>query len=237
MRILVVGDGCIDEYRYGEIRRVNPESTAPLLNFEDSEEKLGMAFNVAKNLQAFGAEVTLCVSEEISRKIRYIDRRTGEHLLRVDQDVEAKPYDFGVPMEGFDAIVISDYNKGHIWDETIQELRAQFDGPIYMDTKKRNLAKFPNIYIKINQRELYDSTSLPTPEHLIVTYGSKGCGYRDKVYPAKPIEVVDVCGAGDVFLAAMVVKHLETGDMGVALPYANEKAAISCQSLGAVCVS
>jgi len=237
MRILVVGDGCIDEYRYGEIRRVNPESTAPLLNFEDSEEKLGMAFNVAKNLQAFGAEVTLCVSDEISRKIRYIDRRTGEHLLRVDQDVEAKPYDFGVPTEGFDAIVISDYNKGHVLTETILQLRQQFEGPIYMDTKKRNLADFPDIYIKINQRELYDSTSLPDSEYLIVTYGAKGCGYKDKLYPAKPIEVVDVCGAGDVFLAAMVVKHLETGDMGIALPFANEKAAISCQSLGTVCVS
>jgi bifunctional ADP-heptose synthase (sugar kinase/adenylyltransferase) len=237
MRILVIGDACIDEYRYGEIRRVNPESTAPLLNFENSEEKMGMAFNVAQNLKAFGADVTLCVSEQLSRKIRYIDRRTGEHLLRVDQDVEAQPYNFSAPIKDFDAIVISDYNKGYVWNETIKELRTQFDGPIYMDTKKRNLADFPDIYIKINQRELYDSKSLPEPEYLIVTYGAKGCGYRDKVYPAKPIEVVDVCGAGDVFLAAMVVKHLETGDMGIALPFANEKAAISCQSIGAVCVS
>lgn len=237
MRILVIGDVCIDEYRYGEIRRVNPESTAPLLNFQDSEEKMGMAFNVAQNLKAFGADVTLSVSQEISRKIRYIDRRTGEHILRVDQDVEAQPYNFSVPLKDFDAIVISDYNKGFVWNETIKELRHQFKGAIYMDTKKRNLADFPDIYIKINQRELYDSKSLPEPQHLIVTYGAKGCGYRDKVYPAKPIEVVDVCGAGDVFLAAMVVKHLETGDMGIALPFANEKAAISCQSIGAVCVS
>ncbi len=43
MRVLVIGDACIDEYRYGEIRRVNPESTAPLLTFERSEERLGMA--------------------------------------------------------------------------------------------------------------------------------------------------------------------------------------------------
>jgi len=237
MRILVIGDACIDEYRYGEITRVNPESTAPLLNFENSEEKMGMAFNVAQNLKAFGADVTLCVSEQLSRKIRYIDRRTGEHLLRVDQDVEAQPYDFSVPLQDFDAIVISDYNKGFVWVKTIKELRHQFKGAIYMDTKKRNLADFPDIYIKINQRELSDSTSLPESEHLIVTYGSKGCGYKDKVYLAVPIEVVDVCGAGDVFLAAMVVKHLETGDMSIALPFANEKAAISCQSIGAVCVS
>ena len=236
MRILVIGDVCIDEYRYGEIRRVNPESTAPLLNFENSEEKMGMAFNVAQNLKALGADVILSVSQEISRKIRYIDRRTGEHLLRVDQDVQAKPYKVGSKYF-FDAIVISDYNKGFITDETIWKLRQKFQGPIYMDTKKQNLADFPGVYIKINQRELYESTSIPEPDKLIVTYGAKGCGSKESLYPAKVIEVVDVCGAGDVFLAAMVFKHLETGDMDIALPFANEKAALSCQSLGAVCVS
>ena len=137
MRILVIGDVCIDEYRYGEIRRVNPESTAPLLNFQDSEEKMGMAFNVAQNLMALGAEVIMSVSEEISRKIRYIDRRTGEHLLRVDHDVQAKPYKVG-SKDMFDAIVISDYDKGFITDEVIWKFRQKFRGPIYMDTKKKN---------------------------------------------------------------------------------------------------
>jgi len=237
MRILVIGDACIDEYRYGEIRRVNPESSAPLLNFLDKEEKMGMAYNVAQNLQSFGVDVVVSFGAELSRKVRYIDRRTGEHLLRVDKDLEAKPYQFHHKFDEFDAIVISDYNKGYIWDQTITELREQFDGPIYMDTKKKNLADFPNIYIKINQRELYESTSLPEPDKLIVTYGAKGCGYKESLYPAKVIEVVDVCGAGDVFLAAMVFKHMETGNMDIALPFANEKAAISCQSIGAVCVS
>jgi D-beta-D-heptose 7-phosphate kinase/D-beta-D-heptose 1-phosphate adenosyltransferase len=150
--------------------------------------------------------------------------------------VRAKPYKTGSKYF-FDAIVISDYDKGFITDEVIWKFRQKFRGPIYMDTKKKNLADFPGIYIKINQRELYESTSIPDPEHLIVTYGAKGCGYKESLYPAKVIEVVDVCGAGDVFLAAMVYKHLETGDMGQALPFANEKAAISCQSIGAVCVS
>jgi bifunctional ADP-heptose synthase (sugar kinase/adenylyltransferase) len=236
MRILVIGDACIDEYRYGEIRRVNPESSAPLLNFLDKEEKMGMAFNVAKNLRSFGAVVELLVPTEMSRKIRYIDRRTGEHLLRVDHDVQAQSCLIGSKYM-FDAIVISDYDKGFVTNEGIQKLRKRFKGPIYMDTKKHNLADFAGIYIKINERELYESTSLPEPDKLIVTYGAKGCGYKESLYPAKVIEVVDVCGAGDVFLAAMVFKHMETGDMGIALPFANEKAAISCQSIGAVCVS
>jgi len=237
LKILVIGDVCIDEYRYGAICRVNPESTAPLLSFDSSEEKMGMAVNVAQNLRSFGASVKLCVSDKISRKIRYIDRRTGEHLLRVDHDVEATPYNFSKDLADFDAIVISDYDKGFVLTKTIKDLRSQFVGPIYMDTKKLDLADFSDIFIKINERELGEATSVPSLDKLIVTYGSKGCGYMDKMYAARPIEVVDVCGAGDVFLAAMVYKHMETGNIAMALEFANEKAALSCQSLGTVCVS
>ena len=236
MNILVIGDSCIDEYRYGDITRVNPEATVPLLSYEKSEERFGMAQNVYQNLIRLGMNAEFHGPEVLSRKIRYIDRRTGNHLLRVDMDVISVPY---VPKQtyDYDAIVISDYNKGFITEEVILEVRNRFSGPIYMDTKKTNLSKFKDIYIKINQRELYESTSMPERDKLIVTYGTRGCGYMDNIYPVKTIEVVDVCGAGDVFLAAMVVKHLETGDMNIALPFANEKAALSCQSLGTVCVS
>ena len=236
MNILVIGDSCIDEYRYGDITRVNPEATVPLLSYEKSEERFGMAQNVYQNLIRLGMNAEFHGPEVLSRKIRYIDRRTGNHLLRVDMDVISVPY---APKQtyDYDAIVISDYNKGFITEEVILEVRNRFSGPIYMDTKKTNLSKFKDIYIKINQRELYESTSMPERDKLIVTYGARGCGYMDNIYPVKAIEVVDVCGAGDVFLAAMVVKHLETGDMNIALPFANEKAALSCQSLGTVCVS
>ena len=236
MNILVIGDSCIDEYRYGDITRVNPEATVPLLSYEKSEERFGMAQNVYQNLIRLGMNAEFHGPEVLSRKIRYIDRRTGNHLLRVDMDVISVPY---APKQtyDYDAIVISDYNKGFITEEVILEVRNRFSGPIYMDTKKTNLSKFKDIYIKINQRELYESTSMPERDTLIVTYGARGCGYMDNIDPVKTIEVVDVCGAGDVFLAAMVVKHLETGDMNIALPFANEKAALSCQSLGTVCVS
>jgi len=235
MRVLVIGDACIDEYRYGEIRRVNPESSAPLLTFVRTEERLGMAYNVAANLKSFGITALLRVPSQMSRKIRYVDLRTQDHLLRVDHDVEPEPY--MVEAYDYDAIVISDYDKGFVTDEAIHAIRAAFKGPIYMDTKKPNLGDFPSIYIKINERELFESTSLPDPEMLIVTYGAKGAGHLKQLHRAPATEVVDVCGAGDVFLAALVAKHLETQDMDTAIQFANEKAAKSCTYMGTVCVS
>jgi D-beta-D-heptose 7-phosphate kinase/D-beta-D-heptose 1-phosphate adenosyltransferase len=236
MRVLVIGDACIDEYRYGDIRRVNPESTAPLLTFTRNQERLGMAYNVAANLKSFGATAHIRVPSKLSRKIRYVDLRTQDHLLRIDHDVEPKPYTIEATYD-YDAIVISDYDKGFVTDKVIHEIRAAFKGPIYMDTKKPNLGDFSNIYIKINERELLDSISLPNYGMLIVTYGAKGAAYLRQMHRAPATEVVDVCGAGDVFLAALVAKHLETQDMDTAIQFANEKAAKSCTYMGTVCVS
>ena len=234
MRVLVIGDACIDEYRYGVINRINPESTAQLLSFVKKDERLGMAYNVADNLRSFGVEVDLMVPTEVSRKVRFIDMRTGDHLLRVDEDVICAPY---VPQEkyDYDAIVISDYNKGFITTEAVREIRNTFGGLMYMDTKKTDLAKFNGIMLKINELEYHNAQSLN--DNYVVTRGAKGCIYTGIEYPVEQIDVVDVCGAGDVFLAAMVAEHLRTDTMSKALTYANKKAAESCTKLGTVCVS
>jgi D-beta-D-heptose 7-phosphate kinase/D-beta-D-heptose 1-phosphate adenosyltransferase len=234
MRVLVIGDACIDEYRYGVINRVNPESTAPLLNFVKIDERLGMAYNVCDNLRSFGVEVDLVVPTEISRKVRYIDMRTGDHLLRVDEDVICESY---APQEvyDYDAIVISDYNKGFITTEAVKSIRSAFKGQMYMDTKKTDLVKFNGIMLKINELEYHNAQTLN--DNYVVTRSAKGCIYSGVEYPVQPIEVVDVCGAGDVFLAAMVAEHLRTDNMSLALKYANNKAAESCTKLGTVCVS
>ena len=60
-RIVVVGDIMIDCYTYGKINRLNPESAAPLITINDSQEdyRLGGAGNVALNARALGAKVDL----------------------------------------------------------------------------------------------------------------------------------------------------------------------------------
>ena len=69
MNILVIGDSCIDEYRYGDITRVNPEATVPLLSYEKSEERFGMAQNVYQNLIRLGMNAEFHGPEVLSRKL------------------------------------------------------------------------------------------------------------------------------------------------------------------------
>jgi len=53
-KILLIGDNCLDVYRYGSVDRISPEAPVPVFKFSHEETKPGMAGNVARNLEALG---------------------------------------------------------------------------------------------------------------------------------------------------------------------------------------
>ena len=58
-RLLVVGDVILDRYWHGPTKRVSPEAPVPVVLVEQTEERPGGAGNVAVNVRALGAQVTL----------------------------------------------------------------------------------------------------------------------------------------------------------------------------------
>jgi len=58
-RVLVVGDQMLDEYLHGEIGRISPEAPVPVMHLQRSESRLGGASNVARNVAALGAHVSV----------------------------------------------------------------------------------------------------------------------------------------------------------------------------------
>lgn len=230
-KVLLIGDSCVDEYQYGTVDRISPEAPVPIFNYLYSEERPGMVLNVKENLQKHGMEVT-CFSSDLSRKIRVVDLRTKQHLLRIDKDVVVKEplfFDSKIP-NSYDGIVVSDYDKGYITYEVLEELSNLFSGPIYVDTKKKDLKRLKGCIVKINEQEKNQCISLPS--ELIVTLGSRGAVYKDKEYVSEKVEVSDVCGAGDTFLAALVCWHLYTGNIKQAIIMANKAAAVTVQHFG-----
>src|ERR1700755_3630037 len=57
--ILVIGDLMIDHYIWGDATRLSPEAPVPIVNVKNESTTLGGAANVAQNLVALGARVTL----------------------------------------------------------------------------------------------------------------------------------------------------------------------------------
>jgi D-beta-D-heptose 7-phosphate kinase/D-beta-D-heptose 1-phosphate adenosyltransferase len=235
--VLLVGDSCVDEYCYGSIDRLSPEAPVPILKFLTTTLNPGMAANVKANLVAFGLDVAFITNGEKITKTRYVETRSGQHLLRVDTDIDLLPWSgyHPVSLDEYDAIVISDYNKGFVTYEAIEKLRNDFEGPIFIDTKKRDLARFDGCYVKINELEFNARTS--SCKNLIVTKGRLGAMYADTLYPTVQQDVVDVCGAGDTFLAALAYEFLNTNSIVQAMHFANKCSAITVGHRGVYALS
>ncbi len=113
LRVVVLGDVMIDNYLWGDVKRISPEAPVPVVSVTQTENRLGGAANVALNVAALGAEVHVCavvgnddkavLLEECFAKsgleagalVRSDERPTtvktriisdGQHLLRVDQE-------------------------------------------------------------------------------------------------------------------------------------------------------
>ncbi len=59
LHAVVVGDVMLDNYWWGEVERISPEAPVPIVRLKKRESRLGGAANVALNLRALGAKVTL----------------------------------------------------------------------------------------------------------------------------------------------------------------------------------
>lgn len=229
--ILLIGDSCLDVYQYGTVDRISPEAPVPVFKPTHEERRPGMAANVNANLKALGLEVSFITGKE-SVKTRLIDYKSRQQLLRIDEDVKNEPvvFETAIP-QVYHAIVISDYNKGLVTYELIKNLREEFPGPIFVDTKKTDLAQLEGCIVKINELEY--NARVSDCSNLIVTVGRNGAIYKEHIFPAPEIEVTDVCGAGDTFLSALTYQYLiSDGNMERSIQFAVRASAITVQHTG-----
>jgi len=243
MKVLVVGDACEDVYVYGASNRLAPEAPVPVFVPRQSTTNGGMALNVFANLIALGSECEIIHNEEDIKKTRYVDEKTNHVFLRVDTDdkkckrIKDKylQKDF---LSQYDVIVISDYNKGFLTEEDIEKI-CYNHSLTFMDTKKR-LGRWSKdcTWIKINEEE-YKKTidNIQHLDHifddkLIITLSERGCCYKGEVFPVEKVEIKDLSGAGDTFLAGFVCRFMQTRNTKEAIKFANECATKVVQKRG-----
>ena len=232
MKVLLLGDSCEDEYIYGRCNRLSPEAPVPILDYAKLQTKSGMAGNVCLNLQSFGLDITFLTNPEKIVKTRFIDEKSNQQILRVDNETRVKPLLVPVATSSFDAVVISDYNKGYLPTEKIFEIVESATCPVFIDSKKTVLPNKENCFVKINDVEYEKLQHDCYIDNLIVTKGSEGCIYKQTLYPAEKVNVYDVVGAGDTFLSALVYGYITTNNIDESLMMGNRAAAIAVQQLG-----
>lgn len=230
--ILLIGDNCKDIYQYGTIDRLSPEAPVPVFVPTYTEERDGMAGNVFNNLEALGCHVNY-LHGETSTKTRIIDARSKQQIVRIDNDIKSTPMTFETAIPNvYDAIVISDYNKGTISYELMEEIIATVKCPVFIDTKKTDLERLQGAWVKINELEYSKLKSECTG--LIVTRGDKGATvvHHDVECSAPKVEVADVTGAGDTFLAAFAFQYINTTNLLQSIRFAIAASAVTVQHIG-----
>tara|TARA_R110000744_G_scaffold33041_1_gene77024 strand:- start:1046 stop:1783 length:738 start_codon:yes stop_codon:yes gene_type:complete len=241
MKVLVIGDNCIDKFIYCNIERVCPEAPVPVMNPVTQTDNPGMAGNVIVNLKALNVTTNIITNKEIISKTRYVDNRSGQMVVRIDENDKCsritqdqlKTLNWGT----YDAIIVSDYCKGFLNENDIEYISKNH--PLtFLDTKKQLGDWCNNIsFIKINEFEHKKNFEL-LPNYpmlldkLIVTKGKKGCEHKNITYKVPLVSVKDVSGAGDTFLCGLVKKYVETKNIKESLIFANNCATAVVQKSG-----
>jgi D-beta-D-heptose 7-phosphate kinase/D-beta-D-heptose 1-phosphate adenosyltransferase len=231
MKFLVIGDSCTDIFVYGECNRLCPEAPVPVFNPQHSTSNAGMAGNVAANIRALGRRCDLITNINQPKKTRYVDNKTNQMIVRVDEN-DTINESFNIDnidiIDQYDAIIISEYDKGFLTPRHVTDICDSHDN-VFIDSKKIDLSHVNDCrYLKINEYEFErakHSISIE-PTKLIVTRGGSGCEHNGTVYPPRKVrEVRDVSGAGDTFMAALVIGVTSGKSISVAIDWAQQCAA------------
>lgn len=222
--------------------RLSPEAPIPVFEPTKTITNQGMAGNVVANLNKLGVQkVELITNYEQITKTRYVEYKSNQMLLRVDSNdsvqnsFDVKKVDF----ESYDAIVVADYDKGFLTNEDIKKIgkKAKLS---FIDTKKTiDLENFKGYtFVKMNEVEWercerYGAKYEEWKDNLIVTMSERGCMYKEKRYSVDTsIEVRDLSGAGDTWMASFAYKYTENSDVDESIKFANDNATLVVQKRG-----
>jgi D-beta-D-heptose 7-phosphate kinase/D-beta-D-heptose 1-phosphate adenosyltransferase len=213
MKVLVLGDVIIDKYIYGTSERLSPEAPVPVVKYQREVETLGGAGLVYENLKSLGVDVTLFETEQPSSiKTRVIC--DGHYVTRIDDDKHADSTAVLETIELHDFteykyVILSDYNKG-VLDESLEIIKHlnTFGCKVIVDPKEHATQYIDAWLVKPNNSEFTKFGFNDWQGNIITTNaGDNVVAIIDNTeynILVEAVEVSDVTGAGDCFLAAFV---------------------------------
>lgn len=256
--MIVIGDRILDRYMMGTSDRLSPEAPVPVIIPDTDRVFEGGAANVMANIKAFGSDPHIFIYNENQTTVKTRVMTNGHIICRIDEE-KYTPFRPNVDTYNFNeqkTAIISDYNKGVVDDPEyiIRELTRR-DIDIFVDPKQP-FKRYAGAYaIKANKKE-FESEVMAKYEdhtagffceelcvrynicHIIITLGADGCYVYDnlchkgrRIYSEKKT-VIDVTGAGDVFMAALAHYHEQSYHIFEAAELANKLAGISVSHAG-----
>jgi bifunctional ADP-heptose synthase (sugar kinase/adenylyltransferase) len=242
MKVLVIGETCVDKFIYCSTGRLSPEAPVPVINPTKTISNAGMAGNTYKNVKALAPKAIMASISQKAKitKTRYVEEKSNHMFLRVDEgeDFDCQfmwgPFSDSSLAEA-DIVIVSDYNKGFLSNADLKEIARKSKLSI-LDSKRKLTNDIIEgfTFVKLNESERLNNPDLTT-DNIITTLGKKGAEYKNVLFESpNPQDTIDVSGAGDTFTAAFIVKYFETKDERASIKYANEKSSEVVSKRGVV---
>ena len=183
---------------------------------------------------------------------KLITRYDLEDTIDIDENIEINIIKYIENNKNINAVIISDYDKGLLTFNLCQQL-INFcnENNIYtfVDPKIKNILKYKNCFclkpnmneakiltnkIKLNDifKNLYDNINV---ENIIITDADKGVYVNNvdtHINNNKKCNVIDVTGAGDVFISILVHMFLQNNYLILSSKIANYIASKSVEYIG-----
>ncbi|MCS6893639.1 MAG: PfkB family carbohydrate kinase [Deltaproteobacteria bacterium] len=283
LKVLVIGDGILDRYIFGNVKRISREAPLPVFDVEHVEDRLGGACNTALNARQFAEEVkiiTLWGNDPAAVSLKSL---LAEHLIDTSLSLCFENYKTTVKerfvakkqqksllierlkegVEWCDCILASDHGTTFFFTEVFNLFDELYSSglvglsrkPFFLDTRANNYSKISYCsLLKVNQADgasilgreikgfadLLDFSSKVEKEKkvelLVVTLGERGCYLKgpnlNQCYDAQAVEISDVSGAGDTFLAIFALIYTATQQDALAARLANKAGARVVQRFG-----
>ena len=189
--------------------------------------------NVYENVVSFNTSCHYVTNENWAEVIknRYVHTNSNQHFVRIDSGFIDQRVDLDLlELDNYRTVIVSDYDKGFLHHDDIEYICTNHP-QVFLDTKKvLGTWSFNAKFIKINEHEYERSNSYVDSlarlyslgsGQVIKTLGGRGCEFNGKIYPVDKVEVLDVSGAGDTFIAALAHRYTTINDIDKSINFAN----------------
>lgn len=300
LKILVIGDLILDEFIWGNVRRISPEAPVPVVEVTRESLRLGGSANVVNNLNALGCKSALCgivgndlngerlknlleemgvdctgiiqknnrptaIKTRVIAQHQQVVRFDKERVLAVSELTRGKITGYIKSiLNSIDAVIISDYGKGVISKELLEEIIPIITAnniPLAVDPKLLNFPFYNKVtVITPNHHEAAEASGFSTEDeenlieagsallkkqesdYILITRGENGMSLFEKNgelthIPTVARDVYDVTGAGDTVIATIALALASGASMKEAAVMSNHAAGIVVGKLGTATAS
>lgn len=128
--------------------------------------------------------------------------------------------------------ILFDDDEVDLPKENIPRIISEAPGPVFVSTRKRDLSLFEGATaVIISEKDLKNATS--TVSNLIVTLGSDGASYNEKIYPVtEKYYTGDNLGCRETFMAIFSYTFVWTEDIEYSITLANRAASFVAKETG-----